>query len=117
MTIRRRWWDPVYPWSVAWEDAYRLHHTQAVWGSLEDHVEQGSYYVMRTRVQHFLEDLPPTRFLGIKKPGCRYVYHTPRQPFLAQVRHGTVRLVPPPPELHMARKADALMLKLACHGS
>ena len=116
MKITRRWWDILYPYRVEWDDAYKLHSTQAVWGTLESHKTQGPYYVMTAATQHFLEDLPKASFLGIKRPACLYQYKTGRQPFVLISEGGRLRTARKPPAILMARKGDALMLKLACAG-
>lgn len=114
MKITRRWWNPLYPYRVEWEDAYKLHHTQAVFGTLENHKMQGPFYVMRASVQHFIEDLPKASQLGKKYPAVKYRYKTDRQPFAPRSTSDGLKIAPPPPVLFFARKGDALMLKLAC---
>lgn len=116
MKITHQWWALLYPYKVEWEDAYKLHHTQAVSGTLENHQMQGPFYVMRSSVQHFLEALPTASFMGLKRPGCLYTYQTGRQPFAARSTSDGLKIAPAPPAIRMARKSDALMLKLACGG-
>lgn len=115
MTITRRMWDPLYSYKVDWNDAYRLYHTQAVRGPIDQHKMQGPFYVMRATVQHYLEDLPEVKIFGISMPACRYQYKTGRLP-MAVLPDQNIDMVPPPPSILMARKSDALMLKLACAG-
>ena len=116
MTIKRRWWDPLYPYSVKWEDAYRLHHTQAGGGPLAGKEAQGPFYVMEPKVQHFLEGLPEASFIFIKRPASLYQYRTRRFGFRMMASNGKLVNPYPFPAILMARKSDALMLKLACGG-
>lgn len=113
MKITRVWWSFFYPYRVEWQDAYKLHHTQAISGPIEYHTTQGPYYVMRSSVQHFIEDLPRVGRL-FKRKACVYQYHTGRLPFSLRSTADGIQLYRPPPPLYMARKADALMLKLTC---
>ena len=116
MIIKRRWWDILYPYAVVWKDAYRLHHTQAGSDAGKERFPQGPYYVIEPRVHRFLEELPLARFLFIKRPGCLYKYRTKRFPFMLRAHGGTLVNPYPVPPILLARKSDALMLKLTCGG-
>jgi hypothetical protein len=117
MKITKVWWRILRPYRVEWREAYSKHQTQAGGGPLRGEELQGPFYVMRPRVQHFLEALPAASFLGIPYKACFYIYKTGRIPFTLVAHNG--RLVEPytPPPFYMARKADALMLKLTCAGN
>lgn len=116
MIIKRRWWDPIYPYSVKWSGAYELHYTQAGGGPLVGEPAQGPFYVMKSKVQHYLKDLPKARFLWVKRPACLYQYQTRRFGFRMLASNGKLVNPYPVPAILMARKSDALMLKLACGG-
>lgn len=117
MKITRRWWDPVYRYAVAWDGAYKLHKTQmGVSQSGRKYEVQGPFYVMTACAQHFIEALPKVRWFWKIKPACKYRYRTGRLAFTHTTEPWDLTTSTPPPVILMARKSDALMLKLACAG-
>ena len=117
MKITRVWWRILRPYRVDWSEAYAKHQTQAGGGPLRGEELQGPFYVMRSKVQNFLVNLPEASFFGISYKACDYVYQTRRVDFsTAPGPYGGKIIAGPPPPFYMARKADALMLKIACGG-
>lgn len=114
MKITRVWWRVLRPYRVEWRDAYSKHQTQAGGGPLNGEELQGPFYVMRSKVQNYLEDLPKASLLGFRYSACYYIYVTKRIPFTLIADRGRIICGTPPPPFYMARKADALMLKLVC---
>lgn len=118
MKIKRRWWDPVYRYEVDWPNAYKLHKTQmGVSQSGKRYEVQGPFYVMTACAQHFIEALPKVKRLFKERPAVKYRYRTGRLAFNHVEEPWDITTDTPPPSILMARKSDALMLKLACAGN
>jgi hypothetical protein len=115
MKITRQWWHPWYPYKVEWREAYRLHYIRAANGG-SSYPVGGPIYIMDSGVQEFLERLSWPSFLGIKRPATLYQYKTGRLPFTMKSSPAGLVLGRDPPAIRMARRGDALMLKMTLGG-